>query len=1317
MAEPSVAELRTRLDGVTFRDAARLGRRLKNLRGAPPDKLHKLAEQLAAAEGLIATRQAAVPAITYPDLPVSERRGQIADAIAAHQVVVVAGETGSGKTTQLPKICLDIGRGIRGTIGHTQPRRLAARTVAQRIADEVGTPLGDTIGYTVRFTDQVSDRTLVKLMTDGILLAEIQRDRRLLRYDTLILDEAHERSLNIDFLLGYLRELLPRRPDLKVIVTSATIEPQRFAAHFSGAPIVEVSGRTYPVEIRYRPLEVVVPATDDDDPDDPDHEVVRTEIRDQTEAIVDAITELAHEPPGDVLVFLSGEREIRDTADALRGLTNTEVLPLYARLPTAEQQRVFAPHTGRRVVLATNVAETSLTVPGIRYVVDPGTARISRYSRRTKVQRLPIEPISQASAAQRAGRCGRVAPGVCIRLYSEEDFEARPRYTDPEILRTNLAAVILQMSALALGDMESFPFLDPPEKRSIRDGVALLQELGAFDSDGAITPLGRRLAQLPVDPRLGRMILQAEAEGCVREMLVLAAALAIPDPRERPADKEDAARQKHARFADDDSDFLSYLNLWRYLREQRKERSGNSFRRMCREEFLHYLRIREWQDLAGQLRSIARDMGIREQDEPADAARIHAAVTAGLLSHIGMREGDSQARTRGANLAARTRGANLAEFLGARNSRFVLAPGSVLTKRPPRWIVVADLVETSRLYGRTAARIQPEQVERVAEHLVQRAYSEPHWDAQRGAVMAYERVTLYGLPLVPRRRVDYAPIDPEVARELFIRHALVEGQWQTRHHFFRDNAALRTELEELEERARRRDLLVGDDEIYSLYDARVPADVVSARHFDAWWKKQRHQTPDLLTFTRDDLLRTDDTADADRPDTWQTGDVSLPLTYRFEPGAADDGVTVHVPIDVLARLGGDEFAWQVPALREELITALIRSLPKDLRRNFVPAPDTARAVMAGIDTGGEPLLDALQRELRRRTGVLVPIDAFDLEKLPQHLRVTFSVESADGAEVARGKDLGSLQERLAAPVQAAVSDAVGGQFERSGLRAWPDDLDEVPRVIERSVAGRAVEGFPAFVDAGAGVDIRVFASAAEQERAMVPGMRRLIRLSTPSPVKGVERQLDPRTRLTLGTNPDGSLSALLEDCADAAVDASVAAPVWTRSDFAALRDQVAAGLARATAGIVARVEQVLAAAHEVQLVLPGQPPPAQADAIDDIRAQLDRLVPPGFVTATGLARLGDLVRYLTAIRRRLDRLPHAVEADRQRMGQVHGVEDAYDDLVRALPSTRQVAADVRDIAWQIEELRVSLWAQQLGTPRPVSEQRIYRAIDAVASGR
>jgi len=1305
-----VRVLRARLDGLTISDAARLGRRLRQLRTPDPAALARLAERFTAAEALVATRLAAVPEITYPDLPVSERRDDIAAAIAANQVVIVAGETGSGKTTQLPKICLEMGRGIRGTIGHTQPRRLAARTVATRIAEELGTPLGEAVGYTVRFTDQASDRTLVKLMTDGILLAEVQRDRRLLRYDTLIIDEAHERSLNIDFLLGYLRRLLPRRPDLKVIVTSATIEPERFARFFAGgehgsgagAPIVEVSGRTYPVEIRHRPLEVAVSAADDDDPDDPDHEVVRTELRDPTEAIIDAVAELESEPRGDVLVFLSGEREIRDTAEALRAVTDpghTEVLPLYARLPTAEQQKVFSPsRAARRIVLATNVAETSLTVPGIRYVVDPGTARISRYSRRTKVQRLPIEPISQASAAQRAGRSGRTAPGVCIRLYSEQDFESRPRYTDPEILRTNLAAVILQMAALGFGDIEAFGFLDPPDARSIRDGVALLQELGAFDRQGELTDIGRRLAQIPVDPRLGRMILQADHEGCVREMLVLAAALSIPDPRERPADREDAARQKHARFADEHSDFTSFLNLWWYLTEQRKERSGSSFRRMCRDEFLHYLRIREWQDLVGQLRSICRDLGIREQDEPADPRSVHAALTAGLLSHVGMRDTDGRA------------------YDGARNAKFVLAPGSVLSRRPPRWVVVADLVETSRLFGRTAARIEPDTVERVAGHVLQRTYSEPHWDAERGAVMAYERVTLYGLPLVARRRIGYGQVDPEVSRDLFIRHALVEGDWRTKHHFFRDNARLREELAGLEDRARRRDLLVGDDEIFAFYDARIPADVVSSRHFDGWWRKERHRNPDLLTLTREDLLRND--TDAEQPDTWQAGDLNLPLSYRFDPGSSDDGVTVHVPVDVLARLGGDDFAWQVPALREELLTALIKSLPKDLRRNFVPAPDTARALLNAITPDSGPLLDAVQRELRRRTGILVPIDAFDLSKLPPHLRVTFAVEDADGSVVSRGKNLDELQQQLAAPTRQAVAATVAGDLERTGLRDWPADLDELPRVVESAGAsGHVVRGYPALVPAGASVAIKVFATKDEQDAVMARGSRRLLLLAAPSVTKTVERGLDTRTRLLLGNNPDGSLSALLEDCAQAAVQILVPDPVWTKKEFAAARQRLAAGLAQTTADIVRRVQKVLAALHEVELAVPKQPSPAQADAIADIRAQLSRLVPTGFVTATGAAKLGDLTRYLTAIDRRLERLPHALGADRERMDRVAAVQDAYDDLRAALSPARAAAPEVVDIAWMIEELRVSLWAQQLGTARPISEQRIYRALNAAETGR
>ena len=1301
----SIDDLRTRLGGLSLRDEARLSRRLNRpARSRPP--LHQLAAQIERAEQVVAARVAALPQITYPDLPVSQRREDIAAAIRDHQVVIVAGETGSGKTTQLPKILLELGRGVRATIGHTQPRRLAARTVAQRIADELGSPLGDVIGYSVRFTDQVSDRTLVRLMTDGILLAEIQRDPLLLHYDTLIIDEAHERSLNIDFLLGYLHRLLPRRPDLKLIITSATIDPQRFAAHFADAegrpaPIVEVSGRTFPVEVRYRPLEEASPTSADDDPDDPEGEAGgRVEVRDQIEGIVDAVRELEREGPGDILVFLSGEREIRDTADALRALDlrNTEVLPLYARLSTGDQQLVFAPHTGRRIVLATNVAETSLTVPGVHYVIDPGTARISRFSRRTKVQRLPIEPISQASAGQRAGRCGRTADGICIRLYSERDFESRPRFTEPEILRTNLASVMIQMAAAGLGDVEDFPFIDPPDRRSIRDGAALLHELGAFEESGAITPLGRRLARLPVDPRIGRMIVAAEAEGCVREVLVIAAALSIPDPRERPSDREESARAKHARFADEHSDFIGYLNLWNYLREQRRELSGNQFRRMCREEFLHYLRIREWQDLVGQLRSIASSLDIVESDQPADPARIHSALLAGLLSHLGQREGESR------------------DYLGARNSRFVLAPGSTLSKRPPRWVVVAELVETSRLFGRIATRVDPEVVERLAGHLVARTYSEPHWDAQRGAAMAYERVTLYGLPLVPRRRVGFASVDPAHARDLFLQHALVEGDWTTRHHFFRDDQALRAELAEFEERARRRDLIVGDQEIFAFYDARVPASIVSARHFDAWWKTARHETPTLLTMTRDDLLRATAEPESDRPSTWQLGDVDLPITYRFDPGSADDGVTVHVPVDVLARLGGAQFSWQVPALREELVIALLRALPKAVRRNFVPIPDTARAILGALDTGDvaqESLIEGMQRELHRRSGILVPLSDFDLAALPAHLRVTFAVVDGAGAELARGKDLDALQESLAAPVRAAVAAAVAGELERTGLTAWPDDLAELPQVVERASGDHVVRGYPALVDAGAAVDVRIFATEGEQQTAMRLGVRRLLRLAVSSPVKSVERSLGPRDRLILGVNPDGSLTDLLEDCANAAADSLIAELPWSKTDFETLRSSVAGQLHASTYDIAALVQKVLAAAHEVRSALPERVPPVQAEAVLDIRGQFRRLLSPGFVAATGRARLPDLARYLTAIVRRLEVLPRDPAVDAARMSRVATVTAAFDELVAALSPARAAQPDVREIGWQIEELRVSLWAQTLGTPRPVSEKRIFRLIDAI----
>ncbi|MFZ0158382.1 MAG: ATP-dependent RNA helicase HrpA, partial [Kineosporiaceae bacterium] len=1028
--------MRPRLDDVSLADAQRLRRRLDGARSVRDEA--RRAEVLAGIErdidearARLEARRLAVPAVSYPDqLPISQARDRIAGAMAEHQVVVVAGETGSGKTTQLPKICLELGRGVRGMIGHTQPRRLAARTVAERIAEELGTELGEAVGYQVRFTDRVGQTTSVKLMTDGILLTELQRDRMLMRYDTLIIDEAHERSLNIDFILGYLRQLLPRRPDLKIVITSATIDPRRFADHFSlpgrpPVPVIEVSGRTFPVEVRYHPIEETAGGSGGSEP------------ADQTDAICAAVSELCGEGAGDILVFLSGEREIRDTADALASTVprHTEIVPLFARLSIAEQHRVFAPHTGRRVVLATNVAETSLTVPGIRYVVDPGTARISRYSHRTKVQRLPIEPISQASANQRAGRCGRVADGICIRLYSEKDFQGRPQFTDPEILRTNLASVILAMTAIGLGDIAAFPFVDPPDRRSISDGVALLTELGALEppAPGAergrntLTPLGSRLAQLPVDPRMGRMILEAERNGCVREVIVIAAALSIQDPRERPVDKQQAADELHRRFADPTSDFLAYLNLWIHLREAQDELSSNQFRRACRREFLNHLLVREWQDLVGQLRQLARGVGITippRGSPPADPGQVHRSLLAGLLSQIGVKEGERN------------------EYTGARGATFVIWPGSALFKKPPTWVMAGELVETSRLWGRDVARIEPEWVEPLAGHLLKRSYSEPHWSAKRAAVMAYERVTLYGVPIVTRRAVGYGRIDPELSRDLFIRNALVEGDWRTHHRFFHANRALLEDVEDLEHRARRRDILVDDETLFDFYDARIPPDVVSGRHFDAWWKQARRDQPELLTLTQD-LLVSDDAGTVERrdyPDTWPVEGGQLALGYQFEPGAAADGVTVHVPVQLLAGIDPEPFTWQIPGLREELVTALIRSLPKAIRTSFVPAPDNARAALARIAPDHEPpvgsLLEALGDELGHRASMVIPREAWQLDKVPGHLRMTFRVEDDHGDLLAESKDLAVLQHTLQQKVRAAVAAIAGAGVERSRLSTW-----------------------------------------------------------------------------------------------------------------------------------------------------------------------------------------------------------------------------------------------------------------------------------------
>ncbi|MCP9945628.1 ATP-dependent RNA helicase HrpA [Streptomyces somaliensis] len=1315
----SFADLQALLTEVPLRDAHRLGRRLEGARRirkpeARQAVLDEIAAEAAKAAARTAERASRVPEVTYPEqLPVSRKKDEILEAVRDHQVVIVAGETGSGKTTQIPKICLELGRGVRGMIGHTQPRRIAARTVAERVAQELRTPLGEAVGWKVRFTDQVGPDTFVKLMTDGILLAEIQTDRELRAYDTIIIDEAHERSLNIDFLLGYLAQLLPRRPDLKVVITSATIDPERFSRHFGDAPIVEVSGRTYPVEVRYRPLL-------EEDSEEPD--------RDRTTAICDAVDELQAEGPGDVLVFLSGEREIRDTADALlkRKLRDTEVLPLYARLSHAEQHRVFQQHSGRRVVLATNVAETSLTVPGIKYVVDPGTARISRYSHRTKVQRLPIEPISQASANQRKGRCGRTSDGVCIRLYSEDDFLARPEFTDAEILRTNLASVILQMTAAGLGDIEKFPFIDPPDHRNIRDGVQLLQELGALDPaqkdpGKRLTPLGRRLAQLPVDPRLARMVLEADKNGCVREVMVIAAALSIQDPRERPADKQAQADQQHARFKDETSDFLAFLNLWRYLREQQKALSSSAFRRMCKAEYLNYLRVREWQDIYSQLRTVAKQMGLHVNEEDADEQRVHVSLLAGLLSHIGVKD----VKTTGAETG---KGPGRNEYLGARNAKFAIFPGSALFRKPPRFVMSAELVETSRLWARVNARIEPEWIEPLAGHLLKRTYSEPHWEKDQAAVMAYEKVTLYGVPIVAQRKVNYGRVDPEASRELFIRHALVEGDWRTHHKFFADNRKLLTEVEELEHRARRRDILVDDETLFDFYDRRIPEHVVSGAHFDSWWKHECREQPELLDFEREMLIneRAGAVTKADYPDAWRQGPLKFRVTYQFEPGADADGVTVHVPLQVLNQVVDEGFDWQIPGLREEVVTELIRSLPKPVRRNYVPAPDFARRFLERTAPSAEPLPSVLARELHRMVGVPVGPDDFDWAKVPDHLKITFRIVDERRRKLAEDKDLEALRLKLRPKARQALSKAAaaatagpsgsGRSLERTGLKDWT--IGTLTRVFETRRAGQPVKAYPALVDQGESVAVRLFDTEAEQSRAMWRGTRRLIMLNIPvNPAKFASDRLTNRQKLALSGNPHGSVQALFEDCATAAADKLIAdhgGPAWDEEAYRKLYDDVRADLVELTVRTVDRVQQVLAAWQACERRLKTVNSPTLADNVRDVREQLAALVPPGFVTATGLRRLPDLMRYLVAVDRRLQQMPTSVQRDTTRMEKVHEMQDEYAWLLEQFPKGRPVPQEVLDVRWMIEELRVSYFAHALGTAYPVSDKRIVKAIDALA---
>ncbi|MCX2960609.1 ATP-dependent RNA helicase HrpA [Rodentibacter caecimuris] len=1247
----------------------------------------EIERQIQQAKLRVVQRKSAVknPIIFPEDLPVSQRKKEIKKLLSEHQVIVVAGETGSGKTTQLPKMCLELGLGRLGMIGHTQPRRIAARSVAARIAEELQSDLGDLVGYKVRFNDQISDNTQIKLMTDGILLAEIQTDRFLNQYSCLIIDEAHERSLNNDFILGYLKQLLPRRPDLKVIITSATIDVERFSKHFNHAPIIEVSGRTYPVEVRYRPI------IDEAD-------------QDQLQGILSAVDELQAEDRGDILIFMNGEREIRDTAEALQkqNLKHTEILPLFARLSAQEQNKIFHPSGLNRIVLATNVAETSLTVPGIKYVIDPGTARISRYSYRTKVQRLPIEPISQASANQRKGRCGRVSEGICIRLYSEEDFNSRPEFTDPEILRTNLASVILQMTALGLDDIEAFPFVDAPDRRNIQDGVKLLEELGAFETiktksgeKRRLTQTGCQLAQLPVDPRLAKMLLSAVNFSSVYEVMVIVSALSIQDPRERPTEKQQSADEKHRRFADKKSDFLAFLNLWNYLQEQQKALTKNQFRRQCQKDFLNYLRIREWQDIYHQIRLAVREMGLPINSEKAEYQQIHTALLSGLLSHIGLKDMEKQ------------------QYLGARNTHFSIFPNSVLFKKQPKWVMTAELVETSKLWGRMVAEIESEWIEPLADHLVKKSYAEPRWSKSRGAVIADEKVSLYGVPIVVARPVNYGSIDPIVSREIFIQSALVEGNWHTKHNFFKQNQCLIREVEELEHKSRRRDILVDERTLFEFYDQRIGTEVVSQKYFDTWWKKASKQDSELLNFERAFLINegAEKVSKLDFPNFWHQGNLKLKLTYQFEPGTEADGVTVHIPLPLLNQVEMGGFDWQIPGLREELVIALIKSLPKSYRRNFVPAPNYARAFLERAIPLEKPLLDTLIYELRRMTGVTVAEEYWNWAQIPSHLKMTFRVVDEKGKKIAESMDLDSLKFELKERVQESISAVADDAIEQSGVHIW--NFAELPQFYEQKKHGFSVKAFPAIVDEKESVGIKLFETEFEQKVAMQQGLRRLLLLNVPSPIKYLHEKLPNKSKLGLYFTPFGRVLDLIDDCIACAVDKLIAdfgGLVWNEESFEKLRDFIRENLNDITVEIAQKVEEILTFTHTLNQRLKGKMDFTMAFALSDIKSQLSGLVYQGFVQKSGYHRLPDLLRYLQAIDKRIDKLAQDVNRDRAAMLRVEQVQQTYQQLLVKLLKSKPIPDEVAEIRYMIEELRVSLFAQQLGTKYQVSDKRILNLI-------
>ena len=1275
------------------RHALRHGLREMDRGRGGPDVEARLAARIAQSQQLAARRRDALPQPRFPaELPVVERLNEIRELIRDHQVVVLCGETGSGKSTQLPKICLALGRGVFGRIGHTQPRRIAARSLAARIAAEIGQEVGQSVGFKVRFHDRIGDTTHLKLMTDGILLAEIQKDRFLGEYDTLIIDEAHERSLNIDFLLGYLQQLLPRRPDLKVIITSATIDPQRFSKHFRDAPIIEVSGRTYPVELRYRP---------------PDLEEADERDEAMQQAILDAVDELSGADRGDILVFLSGEREIRETAEHLRKhkLKLTEVLPLYARLSPGEQSRIFQPSGLRRIVLATNVAETSLTVPGIRYVIDTGYARISRYSARSKIQRLPVEGISKASADQRKGRCGRVAPGICIRLYSEEDFVGRPDFTEPEIQRTNLAAVILQMKALGFGDIEAFPFVDPPDSRLVHDGYRVLDELGAVDGLRKITKLGRRLASLPVDPRIGRMLLEAAHTHCLRELLVIAAALAVQDPRDRPLDKQQVADAAHALFKHEESDFLGALKLWDFLEEHRRHQSRRKFTDTCRQHFLSATRVREWHDIHAQLRSQMHELGYRDNEVDPGYETIHKAILSGLLSHVGLRPSGTDR-----------------EYQGARNSKFFMFPGSGVYARQPKWLVAAELVETTRLYARTVAAVQPEWIESLAGHLVKRSYSDPHWQPKAGQVGAYEKVTLFGLPVVPRRRVNYGPIDPAVAREIFIRFGLVEGDIRTRAPFWKHNQGLIQDLHDMEARSRRRDILVDEEVVYAFYAKRIPDDIYSVVQLENWLRRVSKQDPKLLHMRMADLLRSeaDQVSEAQFPDHLAINGMHLPLEYHFEPGSEADGVTLVVPAAVLNQISQGRADWLVPGLIEEKIVSLIKGLPKALRRQFVPVPDYAKRALHGMSPADAPLVQTLAVRLKQLGGPHIPEDAWQVDTLPDFLRMRIRVVEADGkTTIAAARDLAMLQQRYAGQGSGVVLDAGGGtSIERTGMHAW--DCGALPDVVESQAGGLTLRGYPALVDEGDSVALRVLDSAGNAEHAHRLGLRRLLMLAQAQTVRYLRKQLPGLQQMRLqyakaAAPPEGirieGKADLEEELVALAFDQaflSTRPPVRNADEFDACLEQGRAQVVQIATGVAHQASEILTQYHQVRARLARINQINWLISANDMRTQLDRLIYRGFLHTTPVAQLPHLARYLRALELRIDKLQHNPARDQQQVGEMARVLARWQERDSAARSKGLNDPRLEEIRWLLEELRISLFAQEVRTALPVSLKRVEK---------